>query len=392
MKIEDSQGKSDLFGEHAFTSYSQNMNSTLEVGTARAQPGKIIYGELEALELPSGGSDYFPIIIAQGKPEGPVLWITASIHGAEYTGIPVIHQLLTRGLVNRLNGTIVAVPTLNPAGLRSAQRSPYYLNGQDPNRLFPAPPPRRPYTQPETPPSGMEEAYTRLFGYIQHSANYLIDLHNYSPGALSFAFRDPVYYRGGRDRSAAQQLQAKMSEMLAAFGHTIVNEYASAEYLKMNLHRSVSGAAFNVARIPAFTAELGGFMSVDQSMVMAAVSGIRNVMRWAGMLAGDPEPILGIKIMNPGYPIRRMLHPVAPASGICSYYVKAGDTIAAGDPIARLTDIYGRPLGSDDGLVLTRHDGIVLGVSVGAVCYKNEPLLSLAIRDDSELVLPFPSY
>src|SRR5258708_39220060 len=114
------------------------MQSTLKIGTAHAQPGHISYGVLDAVELPSGGNDQFAVIIAQGDPAGPVFWITASIHGAEYTGIAVIHQLLTPDLVKHLHGTIIAIPTLNPAGLRTGQRSAYYMGGQDPNRMFPS--------------------------------------------------------------------------------------------------------------------------------------------------------------------------------------------------------------------------------------------------------------
>jgi predicted deacylase len=366
------------------------MSSDLQIGNVQAQPGQIVYGALDAVELPSGGVDQFPIIIAQGKSDGPVLWLTASIHGAEYTGIPVIHQLITPQLVERIRGTIVAVPTLNPAGLRTAQRSGYYMGGLDPNRLFPGYS-KRPAADSEIPPTAMEAAYQRLFEYIRSSASYLIDLHNYSLGALSFAFRDPVYYRNAKERFAAQQLQGTVNDMLLAYGHTIINEYASAEYIKMNLHRSVSGAALNTARIPSFTVELGGYMTVDHDIVRAAVSGIRNVMRWAGMLKDTPETITGIKVLSPGYPIRRTQHPFAPHSGILHYYVKAGDTISAGQPIARITDIYGRPLGEDDGRVCSQFDGIVLGLLLGAVCYQNEALLSLAIADDSESVLPFPS-
>src|SRR5260370_42536212 len=80
------------------------MRPPLEIGTACAQPGQIVFGELEAVELPSGGDDSFPIILAQGKHDGPVLWLTASIHGAEYTGIPVIHQLITPEFVGKLRG------------------------------------------------------------------------------------------------------------------------------------------------------------------------------------------------------------------------------------------------------------------------------------------------
>src|SRR5260221_5005448 len=117
----------------------------------------------------------------------------------------------------------------------------------------------------------------------------------------------------------------------------------------MTLHPSVSGAALNTARIPAFTAELGGYMTVDHAMVRAAVSGIRNVMRWAGMLNDAPEPITGITVLSPDYPIRRTQHPFAPHSGILHYYVEAGQTITAGQTNARLTDIYCRPLGGGDG-------------------------------------------
>src|SRR5437764_785966 len=147
------------------------MKSKLEIGSACGQPGQLTYGMLEAVGLPSGGSDNFPIIIAQGPYDGPVLWLTASIHGAEYTGIQVIHQLMTAELVEHLHGAVVAVPTLNPAGLRTVDRSAYYLRGQDPNRLFPAPP-RRVVATPDFPTSALELAYQRLFEHITRTGDY----------------------------------------------------------------------------------------------------------------------------------------------------------------------------------------------------------------------------
>ncbi len=368
------------------------MAHTLEIGTARAQPGKFVYGTLDAVDLPSGGVDRFPVIVAQGATPGPVLWITASIHGAEYTGISTIHRLLTPELLAGLRGSIVAIPTLNPAGLRTAQRSPYYLNGQDPNRLFPAPATRQSTANADVAPaSPLELAYKRLFDLIAATGNYLIDLHNFSIGSLPFAFRDPVYYRDGRDRGAAQRLQDTVGGMLDAFGHTVINEFVSAEYLKKNLHRSVSGSTLNAARIAAFTVELGGYMTVDPAIVAAAAAGVRNVLRFADMLSGEREPISGIKILQPGYPVRRMMHPYAPASGVIQYFVGSGDTVTIGDAVARLTDIYGRPIGSNDGLILSDYDGFVLGLNVGAACYQNDALLSLVVRDESELLLPFPA-
>ena len=64
----------------------------LIVGALRGEPGGYAYGTLEALTLPTGGAETFPIIIAQGHEPGPVLWLTASIHGDEYTGIRTISR------------------------------------------------------------------------------------------------------------------------------------------------------------------------------------------------------------------------------------------------------------------------------------------------------------
>jgi predicted deacylase len=107
------------------------------VGTATASPGEIVYGELPVLDHPTGGQESLPVIIAQGREAGPTLWLTANIHGAELTGLPVIHYLVSGDLAGRLRGTLVAIPSLNPAGLRTAQRLPYY-SATDPNRLWPA--------------------------------------------------------------------------------------------------------------------------------------------------------------------------------------------------------------------------------------------------------------
>ena len=113
------------------------MAHEIQIGTARSQPGAITYGTLDAVPLPTGGMDSFPIVIAQGKNgSSPVLWVTGNIHGAEFDGLAAIHHLLTPELVEQLTGTVIAVPTLNPAGLRLPSVAPTTC-GRDPNRFFP---------------------------------------------------------------------------------------------------------------------------------------------------------------------------------------------------------------------------------------------------------------
>ncbi|MBN1284403.1 MAG: succinylglutamate desuccinylase/aspartoacylase family protein [Anaerolineae bacterium] len=362
------------------------MTEPLVIGTAQGIPGRLSYGKFEAVRLPSGGDDHFPVVIAQGREDGPTLWITANIHGNEVTGLAALHKLLDDELAARLRGALVAVPTLNPSGLVERSRSAHYLGGDDPNRLFPAR-----VQNPETKlPSALQAAYARLFEVMKSTADYLIDLHCMGVQSIPIALRDPVYYTDKSEKGAAGRLFETVNAMQEAFGLSIINEFGGGEYLRQDLHRSVSGAMLNCAYIPAFTVELGGYPSVEPAARDAAVAGLRNVMRWAGMLDGAPEPVTGIKRIDPGYPVRRARHPNVPCGCIVHYLVEVGDRVEPGQPVAELRDIYGRPVG-EGGLLRSDYDGFVVAFHRGVVYYENETVITMAVRDDGEMVLPYPA-
>jgi predicted deacylase len=382
---------------------------SLQIGTAAARPGEIVTGWFEAVRLPTGGKDRFPVIIAQGREaDGPVMWVTTGIHGPEHTGLISVHRLITPALVGGLSGTLVAIPTLSPAGLRTRDRTPYYHQG-DPNRVFPQPAYDANRDKPPENRSGLEVAYARLFEAIVGSEPAcLIDLHNAWIGSIPWAFRDPVFFhkerrkerheerreeRGksrGMSRVEAQALHERTGDLLDAFGFTIINEFVADDYVKKGLHRSVSGSALNAAGIPAFTVELGSWMHVDANVAEACAAGLRNVMRRVGMLGGEREPIEGIPVIRPGYDVRRHMTPHMPEAGIVHHLVRPGEMVGEGQPLVRITDIFGQPVGEDDGLLRSEHEGFVMGWQHGVVRYRGEAILGLAIRDDSKLVVPYP--
>lgn len=363
------------------------MSAPIEIGTARSHPGQIVYGQFDAVPLPTGGMDTLPVIIAQGRTDdGPVLWLTATIHGNEYDGLLVIHQLLAPDLVDQLTGTVVAIPTLNPAGLRTEERTPYYQHGKDPNRLFPGLPIDGSGRDLHL-PTALELAYARLFAHIDATADFLIDLHNYGSRSIPFVFRDPVFYRDARDYQAAVRLQHTVGEMVQALGLTVVNEYVSDQYVQMGLHRSVSGATLNTARIPAVTIELGGQNAVNPACGQEVAAGIRNVMRWASMLADPVEAVAHTPVADLGYPVRRIQHPRVTEVCVVHTLVEPGQRVQVGQPVARMVDIYGRPVGDGQGWLCSEYDGVVLGLYPGVTYYPNEPIMGLAVRDDHELIV-----
>lgn len=365
------------------------------LGSAKASPGRISYGTYHLFDQPTGGVEEVPVVIAQGNPRGPTFWLTAGIHGNEHSGLQVLHLLLSKELVRRLNGTIVCIPALNPSGLRTMKRESYYHHG-DPNRLFPDGKPHKPRDPDMDPPSVLEQAYTRLFDEIKASADYWIDLHNTWTGSISMVFRDRVYYRDDGTASAnkaakleAEKLDQQIDEMCQAYGHSVLNEMAYEAYFDDRLHRSTTGAAVNAARIPGLTMELGTGHMPDPAFVQASLTGLKNVLRWAEMLDGPPEPITGIKVIDLGYPCRRRSTPRLPVSCIVRHLVDAGDVVKKGDPIAELRDVWGRPVAEK--ILRSEYDGWIMGRTHGIVRHSGDEICGMGVRDELPTVLPYPA-
>jgi uncharacterized protein len=336
--------------------------------------------------LPTGTTEKLPVIVAQGYENGPTFWFTAGIHGNELTGIPAIHETITAELAKNLRGTIIAIPSLNPSGLRTGRRLSYYDN-QDPNRAFPEYVDHKDATPDHTP--GLNEIlFQRLYQKIEETADFLIDLHCYDGITIPFTIRDRVLYKTEAEKTEAILLQEKLEAMAKAFGLPIVGEFLAEKYIKRRLHRSTSGITLNNGRIPSFTVELGIMDYVDENALQAAKTGILNALKWAGMLEGKPEKISSVPVPQVDFNTRREGIPKAPVSGLVRYKVRPGDIIQKGEVIAVINDIYGRPLQE----VHAPADGWVMANSRGLMVYQGQSLFSLALRDDDPQVVPFPEH
>ena len=255
------------------------------VGTAVPTAGRTTYGTLDVLDLPTGGAEKLPVAVVQGRADGPCVWLVANIHGGEVTGTAVLHSLLQELSPSAVAGTLVVLPTLNPGGMRAGSRTAPY-DGRDPNRSFPG---RRMQAGEEYFPSVYEQVAARIFEVMRESADCLVDLHNALLRSMPYAIRDRVLYRGERERGDAEGLLTRQAGMVAPFGALVVNEDLPVAYVSKELHRSTAGAALNEARIPAFTAELGGTGYVDPTGYEAGLRGMRSVLRWAGALRDGGE-------------------------------------------------------------------------------------------------------
>jgi len=307
-------------------------------------------------------------MVARGEKEGPTLWLTANLHGNEVAGIPVIHRILTEETAALIKGSVVGVVTLNPSGLRSAERRSHY-DSRDPNRLFPD------FRGDGVTGSTQELINEKVFGHIERTADALLDLHCSNVGSVPFSILDRVMIpEGSEDDEETRSLLETRNAIADAFGFAQVHGSEAERTLEENLHRSLTGACVNSARVPAITAELGSDYIVESEVVDAAVVGVRNVMRELGMLDGEPEDVPNVGGVPREFPTRRTSLS-SPVSGLLRRRVESGELVREGDAVAEIIDSFGET----KHVVEAHRDGWVtsfrlgMGVEEGSlVCYYAE--------------------
>lgn len=363
----------------------------MRLGGLESRPGKLVCGFVELLPLPSGRAETWPIMLLQGRQPGPTLWITANIHGNELTGISAVHRLVREELAEKLRGTIVAVPSLNPAGLLTLARAPYYWaeTSRDPNRQFPSLVRREASPTPHS-RSAYEQAAAILFDWIGRTADLLLDLHCATLQSVPHVIRDRVLYVDPSDRPEAERVAEQMDALARSLGLPVVNEFPARRYVDDQLDRSLSGACVNVARIPALTVELGAPDVVDPIALEAGVTALRNALIGIGMVDGSPQSIATAPAPRLSYPLRRENQPRAPAAGLVSYCVAPGATIGSDDIVAEVHDLFGRPVG--DGNVRAGQEGWIIALGPGLGVYAHQALATMGVRDGEPVSGPHPDF
>ncbi len=230
-------------------------HNTLDLGRFAKQQLHKVW--LDLVSDPMGKPVAVPVLIYRGRHEGPVLGLTAAIHGDELNGIPVIQRVF-REIVNMdIAGTLVGVPVVNmPSFLRRQRR---FIDGVDLNHIMPG-----------RPDGNVSQVYAhRLFEGIVRHFDYLIDLHTASFGRIN-----SYYIRA--------DLRNKTSKALALLQH--------AQIIVDNppLDGTLRGAAASLD-IPAITLEVGNPNTFQRGFIRSGITGLYNAMIYLGMIDDELE-------------------------------------------------------------------------------------------------------
>lgn len=307
---------------------------------SRVPKGKISEYWLHVITNGMGEPVRIPILVARGFEDGPVVGLTAAIHGNEINGIPVIQRLFEELDVSSLRGTVVGCLVVNVPGFLLEQRK--FNDGADLNRIAPG-----------RPNGSLSELYiNRIIDRILRHFNYLIDLHTASFGRIN-----SWYVRADMSCEATARMARLQNPEI------ILNNPAD--------DGTFRGAASRLG-IQAITLELKDPHVFQFDVVKDALVGIRNILYDLKMLDGQiilPQEKTTILC-------ERSYWMFTDEGGILRVYPKVLDFVRQGSRIADIRTIFGKILKT----YFAPEDGIVIGKSVNPVNQTGSRILHLGVN------------
>ena len=220
------------------------------------------YKEVVVTHLSNGTPLSLPIHTIRGIKKGPVIGISAVIHGDEIIGSEIIRRVYNRLDESELSGTVKLLPVANPLAFESLTRNtPLDMNNL--NRVFPG-------DKDGWVTDQLADAICKNF---LDEIDVYIDLH--AGGAVPVV--DYVYIQNDE-------------ELSRAFNFPVL-------YRPANPYEGTTATYTTEKGIPSVTVEIGGGPNFDKD-IERGVEGIFNCMRKLKMLPGSVTPAPEQKVMT----------------------------------------------------------------------------------------------
>ncbi len=308
---------------------------------------KIEAGERRTIELPIGylfthHDVSMPVHVVHGQQDGPVLFISGAIHGDEINGVEIISRLLRMKVMERIYGTLLAIPVVNVYGFLNHSR--YLPDRRDLNRSFPG-----------SEHGSMAARLAHLFvSEIVSRSTHGIDLHT------------AAYHRTNLPQIRAHLDNLEVERLAHAFGVPVILDSGLIEgSMRETVHQR---------GVPLLVYECGESLRFDEMSIRAGVKGILSVMRAIGML---PERRTSHRHQS------RVAHSSqwvrAPQGGVMRSSIKLGQWVEKGQLIGHIGD----PLGYNLTEIRTKTAGLVIGMSLLPLVDEGNALFHVASFEDS---------
>jgi uncharacterized protein len=274
-----------------------------EIGGMAVAPGERQLVHLPLSALSNRTPMALPVSVTHARRDGPVLFVSAAVHGDELTGVAICRRLLAAKVLAITHGTLLIVPIVNAFGFIGHSR--YLPDRRDLNRSFPG-----------SVKGSLAAQLANLFlTEVVARSSHGIDLHS----AAIHRSNLPQIRVDSHDESAYR--------LAEAFGAPII--------VHSGLREGSLRAAALKKGVPVIVYEAGEGLRVDELSVRVGIEGVLQVTAHLGMTrrrrAAPRPPVLAAS--------SRWVR--AEESGLFRPFRDIGDHVAAEERIGVVADPYG---------------------------------------------------
>ncbi len=307
------------------------------------KPGEFKEIDINIARLPSHTQIDTPIYVSRSEQDGPILALTAGMHGDEINGMEIVRRILEEGLHKVKRGTVVCMPITNVYGFLNFSRD--VPDGKDVNRSFPG--------------SKNGSLASRVAYNLTHQIipfiDYGIDFH--TGGAMRTNYPQ---VRATLDDAKNQQLA---EAFCAPF--TIDSPFRPNSLRK---EASKKGKNFIVY-------EAGESLRFDQAGIEEGIAGTLRLMKHLKMIDDAPKPKETNRIIWSSSWIR------AKHAGLFQPAIQCGALVHKGDHVGTITD----PFGEFKEKIKAKETAYVIGLNNIPVVNAGDALMHLGMDNVCKL-------
>lgn len=315
-----------------------NKRSAFLIGDEAVAPGERRNVDIPVSHLSDHTPVHLRVHVVNGRRPGPVLFVSAAIHGDEVIGVEIVRRLMRAAPVARLAGTLLAVPIVNSFGFHNHSR--YLPDRRDLNRCF---------------PGGEQGSMASRLAHI---------------------FMEEVVRRSdvGIDLHSAAVHRTNLPQIRLTPGNSrlrgLGEDFGAPVMMMSNLREGSLRAAAEEIGVDVLLYEGGEALRYDELAARSGTNGVLRVMHSLGMVGakGVPKSRRTPVLASNSQWFR------APVGGVFRGFVAAGDVVGPDTVLGVVSD----PLGESDCEVVCDLEGIVIGRSNMPAVYEGEALFHIA--------------
>jgi hypothetical protein len=279
-----------------------------------------------------------PLRIIRGKKDGPVVFISAAIHGDELNGIEIIRRFQKLTVLKKLKGTLILVPMVNIYGVVNLSR--YLPDRRDLNRSFPG----------SKKGSLAGRVAKVFFDEVVKKCDLGIDLHTASI-----------------HKSNLPQIRTNIDN---EYTFNLAKAFEAPVVLHSQLRDGSLRAVAQENGVPILLYEAGEALRFDEGSIRIGVKGLVNVLRENAMLPKSSTK----KHKKTPIVAKSSKWIRAVESGMLRTIKGLGETVSQGDIIAYIDE----PLDDSIYEIIAPFDGIIIGKSKIPLVQEGDAIFHIA--------------